>query len=727
MVSSDNKFTNDILSNIIDFTDDAIIGLSALGVITGWNRGAEKMFGFLSSEVSGEHISLIIPKDKVAEEEAILAQILQGEYTEHYETERKNKSGSTICVSVTLLPVKDANGKISGVLTISRDITIRKQAEEVQARMADIINFSDDAIITKTLEGIITSWNRGAEKVFGYHKKEAIGKHISMLIPEGRLDEEPKIIDKIKMGEYIDHYETERKRKDGTLIHISLTVSPIKDSKGRITGVSKIARDITLRKKAEEMQSWFASIVKFSDDAIISKTLDGIISSWNRGAQNIFGYTREEVIGKHVSILIPPGYLDEEPAIIERIRRGDYIDHYETVRVRKDGTTIPISLTVSPIRDADGNIVGVSKIARDISARKRSDELMARLAAVVNHSDDAIITKTLDGIITSWNRGAQRIFGYLPEEAIGKHVSILIPAGRIDEEPQIIEKVTRGDTMSHYETERVRKDGSIVHISLTVSAIKDPHGRVIGASKIARDISEKKKREQEILELNRELEAFSYSASHDLKAPLRVIKSYSEILKNEYASHLDEQGQNMLAKIMRNCDRMNKLIENLFAFSQSARQTLTHTTINTHALVSDLLDELVAPQRNRDIHVTLHELQSISGDENMLRHVWQNLISNALKYTGKKNPATIEIGCQPSGNEMVFYIRDNGVGFDMHHSGKLFHAFERLHNSSDFEGTGIGLAIVQRIIARHGGRVWAEGNLNEGAVFYFSLPAASAQ
>jgi PAS domain S-box-containing protein len=252
-------------------------------------------------------------------------------------------------------------------------------------RIAAVVEFSDDAIITKDLNGIITSWNPGAQRLFGYAAEEAVGRPVTILIPPERHDEEPAILQRIRRGERIDHYETVRRRKDGSYVDISLTVSPIKDAQGAVVGASKIARDISARKLVEAYEQRISAIVHSSDDAIISTDLNGIINSWNPGAQRIYGYSAEEVIGKQVIVLLPPERQTEELAILERIRRGEHVDHFETVRRRKDGSLIDISLTVSPIRNAKGVVVGASKIARDVTERKKTEGLVAILAREAEH------------------------------------------------------------------------------------------------------------------------------------------------------------------------------------------------------------------------------------------------------------------------------------------------------------------------------------------------------
>lgn len=258
---------------------------------------------------------------------------------------------------------------------MSRKADHRETEREFQA---SIIDSSTDAILSKTLDGIITSWNKGAEKLYGYSTAEVIGKPVSFLAPPDRVDETVQILDRIKNGEKIDHYETIRRKKDGTLIHISLTVSPVRDSSGQLIGASTIARDITEQKQLREERYFLASIVDSSDDAILSKDLQGTILSWNKAAVKMYGYTQEEVIGKHVSLLVPPDRMDEIQNILDVLKTGSSIDHHETMRVRKDGTLVYISLTVSPIKDDSGRVIAASSVARDVTERKRSEDFIRR-------------------------------------------------------------------------------------------------------------------------------------------------------------------------------------------------------------------------------------------------------------------------------------------------------------------------------------------------------------
>ena len=269
-----------------------------------------------------------------------------------------------------------------------------QSAEQDGLRLAAIIESSDDAIVSKDLNGTITSWNSAAERMFGYKAEEIVGRPITTIIPPDRQGDEDMILDKIRKGEKVDHFQTVRMRKDGRLLDVCLTISPIMDAKGNIVGAAKIARDITHLKKTEEAALKLAAIVESSEDAIISKDLNGYVTSWNRAAERMFGYNQEEIIGQPITTIIPPELQDDEPRILAKIRAGERIEHFETVRVRKDGERLNISLTVSPIRDDSGKIIGAAKIARDVTQQKKleaaiqtSERLasVGRLAATVAH------------------------------------------------------------------------------------------------------------------------------------------------------------------------------------------------------------------------------------------------------------------------------------------------------------------------------------------------------
>ena len=358
-------------------------------------------------------------------------------------------------------------------------------------------------------------------------------------------------------------------------------------------------------------------------------------------------------------------------------------------------------------------------------------------AAVISSSDDAIIVKSLDGVISTWNQGAMRIYGYTPDEAIGQPMTMLCPPDRFDEIADILDKVRNGERISHYETARQRKDGTSFPASVSVSPVNDEYGNTIGAASIARDITEQKQarqaaalatRNQEIELDNQNLTSFAYSVSHDLRSPLRALSGYSELLLGERADALGEEDRGYVKQIAAASERMSALIEDLLHLSRSTRAPMHLQRIDLSAEVEDIAGQLQLQEPGRDVHFTIQRLVQVRADPTLIRTVLQNLVENAWKFTSQRDDALIEFGTMPTGDASVCcYVRDNGIGIDPPDLRKLFQPFERLHPASEFPGTGIGLASVRQIVERHGGRAWAEGKLGEGTTIYFTLNAGAIE
>jgi PAS domain S-box-containing protein len=353
------------------------------------------------------------------------------------------------------------------------------------------------------------------------------------------------------------------------------------------------------------------------------------------------------------------------------------------------------------------------------------------LAAIVNSSDDAIIGKTTDGIITTWNPAAERMYGYTAEEIVGQPVTVLCPPDRVSEVQEILSKIRGGERVSYYETTRQRKDGTIFPVSVAISPVWDDRHGLVGASSIARDISERYRIQAELrlrtadLECAyRDLETFSYSVSHDLRAPLRALDGLSNALLEDCGPSLSEAGLGYTKRIRSAAARMTSLIEDLLNLARVSRAEIHPQMTDLGAEVARIAQEHQLQEPDRRVRFTIQQPAWAAADLTLICTVLQNLIDNAWKFTSGRDDATIEFGMTPdgaSGNR--FYLRDNGAGFDSAYAGKLFKPFERLHSAAEFPGTGVGLASVRQIVERHGGRVWAEGDPGAGATFYFTLPA----
>jgi PAS domain S-box-containing protein len=371
----------------------------------------------------------------------------------------------------------------------------------------------------------------------------------------------------------------------------------------------------------------------------------------------------------------------------------------------------------------------------------RSDAVRTHtlLASIVESSDDAIIGKTLDGTVTSWNRGAERLYGYTADEMIGGPVARLVPPDRPDEIPGVLQRLRENLRVERYETVRRCKDGSLLDVSLTISPIKDQRDRLCGASTIARDISGRKRAEEAqrrlnaelarsneaLEESNMELRQFAYVASHDLQTPLRQISGFLQLLRDEYEEKVDAQAREWIAHGIDGANRMHALIRDLLTFSRVESRSEPFGRVALKDVVDDALDLLGAFIEESGARVTCDELPTVSADRSQMVHLLMNLIDNGIKYRGDGLPHVhLSAEKRQTGTqaEWIVSVRDNGIGIDPRHSDRIFEIFQRLHTQQAYPGTGIGLAVCRRIAARHGGRIWVESAQGGGATFYFTLP-----
>lgn len=370
---------------------------------------------------------------------------------------------------------------------------------------------------------------------------------------------------------------------------------------------------------------------------------------------------------------------------------------------------------------------------------------LALLSAIVNSSDDAIVGKTLDGVITSWNPAAERMYGYSADEIVGQPMTVLCPPDRVGEITEILATIGQGGRVVHLETMRLHKDGTGIPVSVTVSPIRDQSGALIGASSIARDISLQVRAAAEVQALNAQLESrvqqrtaaleranqnletLTYSVAHDLRSPLRGLNGFSEALLEEYGEVLGETGRDYAERIQSASERMGTLIDELLQLWRVLRADMHLGPVDLSAEVAAIARELQAREPARQVRFVIQDGVSVTADRTLIRMVVQNLVGNAWKFTAHRDDATIEFATMAADDaEICCCVRDNGAGFDPAYVHKLFQPFQRLHTTGEFPGTGVGLARVKRIIERHGGRTWAEGAIGEGATFYFTLDAKEA-
>jgi PAS domain S-box-containing protein len=404
----------------------------------------------------------------------------------------RRKDGTEFPIDVCLSQLETRGG---GVLISAhiRDITGRKRSDDLLAHLAAIVQASDDAIIGKSLDGTIVSWNPGAERLYGYKAEEVVGRPISRLIPPDRHDEFARIMNGLRRGRRFERLETTRMHKDGHPIDVSITISPVKNSAGRVMGASVISRDITESKRTEELASHLAAIVEASDDAIAATSLDGTVVSWNSGAERLFGYKAEEVVGRRMAMLVPPDRADELGWIMKGLRQGKHIEHYETTRLHKDGHRIDISATVSPVRDRRGAVVGASVVARDITDRKRVEMALRqseeRFRVALKNAPVRVFHQDLDLRFTWIN---SNLFQWAKQDCLGKTDAEIVGGEEGARLTAFKREVLRTGQGARTEAE-VTVDGEKYYFDLVAEPLRDANGTIVGLTCSATDITAAKK------------------------------------------------------------------------------------------------------------------------------------------------------------------------------------------------------------------------------------------
>ncbi|MEZ0225460.1 MAG: PAS domain S-box protein [Alphaproteobacteria bacterium] len=509
-----------------------------------------------------------------------------------------------------------------------------------------------------------------------------------------------------------------------------------------VTGLS-LGTAISARNEAEqrlqESKERIELIVDHAMDAIVAIDRDGNITEWNAQAEALFGWLRREVLGKKMAeIIIPPAQREAHHRGFKSFLSGG-APRIMNTRVEMDaldrhGNLIPVELTVTS-QTVRGKVYFTAFI-RDVSGVHEAQMAKSHLAAIVESSDDGIISEDLDGVITFWNRGAERIFGYPPHEAVGRNISLIIPQERVDEEPHILNQIRAGSPIDHFETVRVDKQGRRVDVSISVSPLHDENGKVTGASKILRDVTHRKMAEAQLLHYmrdlersNQELDEFAHIASHDLREPLRGLTIQSEILAEEYQNKLGKEGAQRLERLGALCKRMDSIIKDLLHYARLGGGEFAIQDADMNDIVRDVRQTMDTYLKDQHAEVLVPKpLPSIACDKARVTEVMRNLITNGVRHNDKEKKR-IEVGfighmAAPHGQEKnVFYVRDNGVGVARENYDEIFSIFRRIPHKGDTgeQGSGVGLTFVKKIIQRHGGNIWLDSAMGEGTTFYFTL------
>jgi PAS domain S-box-containing protein len=663
---------------------------------------------------------------------------------------------------------------------------ITRSGEERFQRL--MLEVEDYAIFLLNREGTIMTWNRGAEKMKGYAPDEIIGKNYKLFY--SKEDKEAMLPEKllnhaIQYGKVM--HEGWRVRKDGTRFWGNITITALHADDGEITGFLKVTRDLTEKKRAEDNYSNYVEQLKeknealkrseeryhkmvseVRDYAIILLDPDGKILDWNKGAEALKGYSLSEILGKSFRLFYTreDKEADLPGKLLHQAFTNGRVSH-EGWRIRKDGTRFWGSVVITALHDDSGAVIGYTKVTRDLTDKKIAEDKLSNVAEELRQSNEylkqseeryhrmiaevrdyAIILLNEYGEIENWNAGAQFIKGYKAEEVIGKSFRIFYPLEDVhNKTPERLLEEARRNGRAIHEGWRVRKDGTRFWGSVVITALHDSTGKLIGFSKVTRDLTEQKKAEdlqkanaielntknKQLERLNEELSSFAYVAGHDLKEPLRKIQTFSSRL--EELEKLSDKGKDYLQRINSSASRMQKLIEDLLSYSQLSNDFRRFESVNLNEVLQLVKSDLEILIQEKKAAIQSTSLPTVQGVSFQIQQVFMNLVANSIKFSKPGESPLITVSSRivqdgfvpaevtaPNQKYHMVTLRDNGIGFEQEHADKIFDVFQRLHGKEAYTGTGIGLAIVKKVMQNHGGTVIAEGKPDIGASFHLYFP-----
>jgi PAS domain S-box-containing protein len=651
-------------------------------------------------------------------------------------------------------PVFDERGQVKLAVNILADITQRVALSQTRNRMAAIVENLNAALISKNLDGTIATWNPGAEALYGYTPSEVVGQPVSILFPEDST--EGDMLQRVLQGEDVRNFQTIRRRKDGSRFDISLTISPIRDSSGRITGFSAIEYDISEQRKLERLREESAEHLRKVLDALPILvgvlTPDGILMEANKAALSVADLAPEDVLGKPFTETYWWSYSPEVQAqlaeAIERARQGERVSYDVDVRVGED-QFITIAFGLSPMLDTEGNVTHIIPFALDISERKKTEKELRQLTLLVAAQRQRLdnIIDNIPGIVWEGsvnptendssidfiNDYAEKMLGYSTEEWLSM--------------PDIWRRIIHPDdwdkTMAAataiYESGKpgslqyrcIRKDGSIIPVESHTTLLWDDKGTLIGACGVIMDISERVRAQealasytQELKRSNEELEQFAYVASHDLQEPLRMVTSYLQLIEQRYSEKLDADAKEFIDYAVDGATRMKRLINDLLIYSRVQRARGEFDKVDMQRILEQAKRNLQLRIADSGAVITSDPLPTLVANEGQMLQLFQNLLGNAIKFRAEA-PPRIHVSAVKKHGEWIFSVCDNGIGIESAYLDRIFVIFQRLHPVGKYPGTGIGLAICRKIVEQHGGQIWVESQPGQGTTFYFSLPAES--
>ncbi len=727
---------SDVTHRILAALGVAVYTTDAEGVITFYNEAAAELWGrrpevgvdmWCGSWRILRPDGTVLPHAECPMARALKENVaVRGE-----EAIAERPDGSRVWFMPYPTPLQDSFGRLVGAVNVLVDITERKQAEldvlEDEQRLRELISGMGVAVYTTDAAGRVTMYNEIAAELWG--RRPEIGKEMwsgawRMLRPDGSLlpPEETPMAIALKEGRPVRGVEALVERPDGTRIWIEPTPTPLRDSSGRMVGAVNVFQDVTPRKEAEvalqKSEEEFRDFFDNSPMPLHWVDRAGRIIRANRAELNLLGYDESQYLGHHVS------EFQVEPPVemLDRLGSGEVLREYEA-RLRCQDGSIRDVLIDSSVLWRNGEFVHTRCFTRDITDKKLADEAVYRLSAIVESSDDAIVSKDLNGIIQSWNPGASRLFGYSAEEAIGQSIRLIIPPEHQHEEDEVLRRLRQGERVEHFETIRRRKEGTAVPISLSVSPLRDDRGRVIGASKIARDITERKQAEEEMRAAGALKDQFLSLVSHELRTPISTVLANALILSRRGAQVAEADRLQALQDIASEAERLQRVVENLLLLTRlEASRGLEFEPLD----IEEVLCGPVAAFRHRNPGRTVDVVNGVDGarvqgQQELLEMVIDNLLSNAGKYSSPETSIEVKVSRNADGH-VEFSVLDRGIGIDDSDLEELFAPFYRAASAAECAtGMGLGLAVCRRIVEVHGGRISARRRPGGGSTFSFVL------
>jgi len=754
MHNQDNGITDNASLNQRDLPkiiDSMLEGLQILSFDWKYvyvNEALVSQSHYTRDQLIGSSIFDLYPGVQDTDVFSALKACMENRTSNHIETEFEFPDKKKSWFELSIQPIAQ------GILILSVDITNRKEAQEKfaakQRKYRTLFEQASDGIFVSDQSGRYLEVNQHACDMLGYTKDELLAMTVYDLLTDG--DPQPVRFDLLRDGQSL-LTARQLKRKDGSFISAEISSKMLED--GKMLG---IVRDITGRRQAEEQarvaEQKFRKLTETAFDAIILMNRLGNITFWNRGAELIFGYTQKDVLEKPLTVIMPERLRAlHENGLARYLATGQHHVMGKVVEMegqRKNGEIFPIEISITSWQSNGENIF--SGIIRDITERTEArdkiqklnenleqkvlertaqlEETIHRLKESEEKFEKAFYASTAsisisrlpDSRFVDVNDTFVRLTEYSREEILGKTSAEIGMNRDVERRQHLLDELRANGAVHDIEIAIRTKSGKVLDM-LSSSQIIILNGQEFVLT-IAYDITEQKIIRQQLQTTNEELEAFTYSVSHDLRAPLRLITGYSEMLLEDFGETMDERALKNVKTIRRNVERMNVLIDALLEFSKSGKGGLQRSNVNTVKMIENCL-HTVEPSYSNKTEVIVNALPDVYADPNLLNQAWFNLISNAFKYSAKVSHPRIEIGSVKREDEIEFFIRDNGAGFNMQYADKLFNVFQRLHSTAEFEGTGIGLSLVKRIVERHGGQVWAMSAPNEGATFFFTVPIVS--